>query len=69
MEIINRKAELLQLINVLPQGKSFTTIAEKVVADERITDEEGLFLFEKATLGLSAALAKYIREKKHGDRT
>jgi aminodeoxyfutalosine synthase len=69
MEIINRKDELLQLINVLPQGKSFTTIAEKVVADERITDEEGLFLFEKASLGLSAALANYIREKKHGDRT
>lgn len=69
MEIINREAELLQLINVLPQGKSFATIAEKVVADERITDEEGLFLFEKASLGLSAALANYIREKKHGDRT
>lgn len=69
MEIINREAELLQLINALPQGKSFTTIAEKVVADERITDEEGLFLFEKASLGLSAALANYIREKKHGDRT
>ena len=69
MKIINRETELLQLINSLPQGKSFTTIAEKVIAGERITDDEGLFLFEKASLGLSATLANYIREKKHGDRT
>ncbi|MEO8822060.1 MAG: aminofutalosine synthase MqnE [Ginsengibacter sp.] len=69
MEIKNREEELLGLINVLPQGKSFLKIAEKVASDERITDEEGLFLFEKASLGLSAVLANYIREKKHGDRT
>ena len=69
MEKINKEEELLGLINALPQGKSFTKIAEKVAADQRITDEEGLFLFEKASLGLSAALANYIREKKHGDKT
>ena len=69
MEITNKEEELFGLINTLPEGKSFIKIAEKVAADERITDEEGLFLFEKASLGLSATLANYIREKKHGDRT
>lgn len=69
MEKINKEEELLGLINALPEGKSFRKIAEKVAADERISDEEGLFLFEKASLGLSAALANYIRGKKHGDRT
>ncbi|HZW70771.1 MAG TPA: CofH family radical SAM protein, partial [Hanamia sp.] len=69
MENINREEELLALINALPNGKSFSKIAEKVIRNERISDDEALFLFEKASLGLSATLANYIREKKHGDKT
>jgi aminodeoxyfutalosine synthase len=69
MENINREEELLALINALPKGKSFSKIAEKVACKERISDDEALFLFEKASLGLSATLANYIREKKHGDKT
>ena len=69
MENLFREEDLPELINALPQGSSFSRIAEKVAANERITDEEGLFLFEKATLGVSATLANYIREKKHGDKT
>jgi len=69
MENINREEELLALINALPNGKSFSKIAEKVTRNERISDDEALFLFEKASLGLSATLANYIREKKHGDKT
>jgi len=69
MENINREEELLALINALPKGKSFSKIAEKVARKERISDDEALFLFEKASLGLSATLANYIREKKHGDKT
>ena len=69
MENINREEELLALINALPNGKSFSKIAEKVTRHERISDDEALFLFEKASLGLSATLANYIREKKHGDKT
>jgi aminodeoxyfutalosine synthase len=65
----NKEEELLDIINALPQGKTFKTITEKIIADERITDDEGLFLFESASLGLSATLANYIREKKHGDKT
>lgn len=69
MENINREEELLALIEALPNGKSFSKIAEKVTRNERISDDEALFLFEKASLGLSATLANYIREKKHGDKT
>ncbi|MGN6266367.1 MAG: aminofutalosine synthase MqnE [Ginsengibacter sp.] len=69
MENINREEELLALIDALPNGKSFSKIAEKVTRNERISDDEALFLFEKASLGLSATLANYIREKKHGDKT
>jgi len=65
----NKEDELIEVINSFEEGKHFNTIAKKVIAGERITDEEGLLLFEKASLGLAATLANYIREKKHGDIT
>jgi aminodeoxyfutalosine synthase len=69
MQKPNKEEELIAEINALPEGKNFKKIAEKVIADERITDEEGVLLFYKASLGLTAVLANYIREKKHGDKT
>ena len=44
-------------------------ITKKVVNGKRITEEEGLFLFEEAELAYLGALANYIREKRHGDNT
>src|SRR5438046_2051508 len=44
-------------------------IAEKVFAEERITDKEGLLLFEKASLPFLGSLANHVREKLHGDKT
>ncbi len=44
-------------------------IADKVIAGERITFDEGLLLYSKAELGFVGVLANYIREKKHGNFT
>ncbi|HMG82887.1 MAG TPA: aminofutalosine synthase MqnE [Ferruginibacter sp.] len=44
-------------------------IAEKVKQGKRITDEEGVLLFEKGSLSFVGALANFIREKLHGDKT
>lgn len=44
-------------------------IAEKVKNQQRITDEEGVTLFEKGSLSFVGALANYIRERLHGDTT
>jgi len=44
-------------------------VAEKIMAQTRINDEEGLLLFEKATLPFLGALANHIREQLHGDKT
>ena len=44
-------------------------IAEKVYHGERISQEEGVVLFEIAELGYLGTLANFIREKQHGDRT
>lgn len=44
-------------------------IQSKVLNSERITAEEGLYLFEHASLSELAYLANYIRENKHGDKS
>jgi aminodeoxyfutalosine synthase len=44
-------------------------IAEKVKSGARITDDECLVLFEKGSLAFVGALANFIREKLHGDKT
>jgi len=44
-------------------------IAQKVKDKERITDEEGVLLFEKADLPFVGVLANFIRERLHGDKT
>ena len=49
--------------------KELLDIQEKVYNNERITDEEGLLLFQKGSLPFLGSLANFIREKKHGDIT
>ncbi len=44
-------------------------IAKKVFNNERVTDEEGLLLFERGSLPFLGSLANYVREKLHGDKT
>jgi len=44
-------------------------IAEKIVAQKRIDPQEGLLLFERAALPFAGALANFVRERMHGDKT
>jgi aminodeoxyfutalosine synthase len=44
-------------------------IAEKVAQSQRISPEEGLFLFEEGDLSFVGALANFIRELKNSDYT
>lgn len=44
-------------------------IAQKVLDEERITFEEGVYLYENGELGYLGVLANFIRERKHGDLT
>jgi aminodeoxyfutalosine synthase len=66
---MNRAGEtgFIPSANYVP--KDLQTISEKVYNNVRITDEEGLLLFEKGTLPYLGSLANYIREKLHGDKT
>lgn len=49
--------------------QSLNLIAEKVKRSERITDEDGLLLFEKASLPFVGSLANMVRERLHGNTT
>lgn len=64
-----KEEELIEIVSALHEGKKFQTIAQKIASGERISDEEGLQLFEEASLGFAATLANFIREKKHGQKT
>lgn len=57
---------LLQDPNLSP---TLRQIAEKVKNQVRISEAEGLYLYENADLGYLGTLANYIREQKHGDKT
>ncbi|MDE3214597.1 MAG: aminofutalosine synthase MqnE [Bacteroidota bacterium] len=69
MEEITRDASLLEIVSTFEEGNAFQKITQKIIADQRITEDEALLLFEKASLGLVGLLANYIREKRYGDQT
>ncbi|MFN0016470.1 MAG: aminofutalosine synthase MqnE [Saprospiraceae bacterium] len=50
-------------------GNEHRTIAEKVANAQRISPEEGLFLFENADLAFLGVLANTVRERKNGHDT
>lgn len=44
-------------------------IAHKVFRGERISEADGIYLYQHGELGYLGTLANYLREKKHGDKT
>lgn len=59
----------MENIDALDIDSELPAIAKKVRAGERITDEEGILLFEKGDLPFLGSLANWIREKRHGQTT
>lgn len=57
------------LINKSIKDSRLLAISTKVVNQERISPEEGLYLYKNGELSLLAMLANYIREKRHGNKT
>jgi aminodeoxyfutalosine synthase len=59
----------LQLSDIPGLNPAFLNIASKLDAGERLTKEEGIFLFEKGTLSELGIMANHIRERRHGNKT
>jgi aminodeoxyfutalosine synthase len=51
------------------KDKELQAIGEKIIKRERITEQDGLLLFEFGNLPFLGALANYVREDLHGDKT
>jgi aminodeoxyfutalosine synthase len=62
-ETINR------IVSDIRESANLKKLAEKILAKTRISDDEGLMLFEKGSLPFLGALANHIREERHGDKT
>lgn len=57
------------IVDQLPAAHPLKSIAQKVIAKQRITPEEGLKLYQIGEVSLLGVLANYIREERHGDKT
>jgi len=64
----NRKDQIRKIVAGQPDI-SLRKIGEKIIEKERILFDEGLMLFENASLPFLGALANYIRESLHGNKT
>ncbi|MGN6494895.1 MAG: aminofutalosine synthase MqnE [Agriterribacter sp.] len=58
--------KLLQNPALLPELRA---VGEKIINKERLSEEDGVLLFEKASLPFVGALANLVRERLHGDVT
>lgn len=58
---------MASLLNI--SDPALKLIGEKIMNGERITPEDGLMLFEKGSLSYVGALANFVREKLHGNKT
>jgi aminodeoxyfutalosine synthase len=60
-------------IEAILKGNRISTelqqIADKIYNQQRISEEDGVLLFEKASLPFLGALANFVRERMHGDTT
>ncbi len=62
-------AQLDILLSDPTLSEELKQIAQKVADGQRITPEEGVFLFEHGELAYLGTLANFVREKKNGDFT
>ena len=59
----------IEIIIAAEQDNQLQKIGQKIIHNERISFDEGVYLFEKASLPFVGALANWKRESLHGDTT
>ena len=62
-------SHILDILISTTTDEGLKKIAEKVKLSQRISDDEGIMLFERADLAFVGTLANFIRERMHGDIT
>ncbi len=65
---MNNADGIIELIQA-EKNNDLKNIGEKILNNVRLSFQEGILLFEKASLPYAGALANYVREKLHGNKT
>jgi aminodeoxyfutalosine synthase len=66
---MNSSNEHVQRIVENVNDAELKNIGDKILSHQRISFNEGVVLFEKASLPFLGALANHVREEKHGNKT
>ena len=66
--MLEKKAGIEQLVSIC-NNLNLKNIGEKVLNHQRLSFEEGVLLFEEASLSYAGALANWVREERHGNKT
>jgi aminodeoxyfutalosine synthase len=66
---MNSRIDQIQRLVENQKDDVLREIGEKIIRQKRIHFDEGVLLFEKASLPYVGELANYIRERLHGDKT
>ncbi len=61
--------EAVKVLVDAEKNQQLQSIGYKIINKERISFEEGVALFENASLSYVGALANWVREQKHGNKT
>lgn len=67
--MISTVSDPFALVASLHNDNVLKKIGEKIFRKERISFEDGIILFEKGSLPFLGALANWVREQKHGNKT
>ena len=65
MTVLHDTAQIVEAV----KDEDLKRIGHKVVAKERISFDDGVVLFQKGSLSYLGALANFVREEKHGNKT
>ncbi|MGB8190960.1 MAG: CofH family radical SAM protein, partial [Chitinophagaceae bacterium] len=61
--------ESIEQVIANEKDNALQAIGEKIIARQRISEQDGLLLFERGSLSFLGALANHVRERMHGDVT
>jgi aminodeoxyfutalosine synthase len=65
---MNNAEDIIELIRA-EKNNDLKNIGEKILNNSRLSFDEGVLLFERASLSYVGALANFVREKLHGNKT
>lgn len=67
--LIESNIEKIQTLLSVVNDTAIINVANKILDGKRINADDAMLLFEQFPIALTGALANFVREKMHGDRT